>query len=73
MQTRQDALRGRIDSLRAAVVASEIDREQALAMLQDSLTVATATEHSIDPDRHHGAIVYMCPWHTCAGTRHSPN
>jgi hypothetical protein len=72
MQTRQDVLRGRIDSLRVAVNASEIDREHALAMLQASLAVAT-TDHSIDPDRHPGAIVYMCPWHTCAGTRHSPN
>ena len=71
MQTRQDALRGRIDSLREAVVASELDREQALAMLKDSL--AAATWLSTDPDRDPGAIVYMCPWHTCAGTRHSPN
>jgi hypothetical protein len=71
-----EALRSRIDALRAAARSSEplrrdletdpqaaLERHGLLARRGDTLRNALTS-------RHDGTSAHRCPWHTCQGTRH---
>lgn len=71
MQTAHDLVRSKVDALRSAVTAGEVNQGQAIEALAGVAACESSVDHSIsNPDMHRGGALHMCPWHTCQATRH---
>lgn len=73
MQMNQDVIRHRVDGLRVAMQARQIDRDQAVRALAAEASRVEGECAARYPERHLGGALHMCPWHTCQGTRISPD
>jgi len=62
--------------LRSALNANSIDRVEAAGVLRH-IAKETAREpvdgSAMQIEDHGGRPLHMCPWHTCQGTRFSPD
>ncbi len=71
MQTAHDLVRLKVDALRSAMAAREVNQGQAIKALADIAACESPVDRSIsNPDMHRGDALHMCPWHTCQATRH---
>ncbi len=76
MNISHDVIRNRVDGLRAAMHAKAIEREQAVGALTGD--ASQSRPGSVDrsmpyPESHLRGALHMCPWHTCQGTKISPD
>ncbi len=76
MGINHDVIREQIDKLRFDVRSGVIGQEQSYLALTDKTSqciAGSATRTSQFPESHLGGALHMCPWHTCQGTRISPD
>jgi hypothetical protein len=65
------SLREQVDGLRSSVQAGEIRLESAESILKSSsASMERRPSRSELDSQHSGRGVHMCPWNTCAATRH---
>lgn len=74
MKMEHDLVREKVDSLRVSMRVA--DRGQALRALtgDGSTSMGDPVDRPLRyPESHLGGTLHMCPWHTCQGTRISPD
>ncbi|WP_156901425.1 hypothetical protein [Azohydromonas australica] len=67
--TLKDAVRARVDEMRSTHTAPALDTQHVVTALVASLPV-DAPRAADKNQSSHGGAAHMCPWHTCAATRH---
>jgi len=66
-----EEIRSRVDALRLGSVAEENAKADLLAFLKSRGLLENDVRPMLEPEtRHDARTVHMCPWHTCANTKH---
>jgi hypothetical protein len=70
-----EEIRGKADALHLGFMAVDVARQDAKADLLGFLKSRGLLENEVrpmlEPETRHGArTMHMCPWHTCANTKH---
>ena len=74
MLSQTEQIRSKVDALRSGFMAEEAARQDAQADLLGFLKSRGLLEEikpMLEPEtRHDARTLHMCPWHTCANTKH---
>jgi hypothetical protein len=66
-----EEIRNKVDALRLGFMAEESARADLLGFLKSRGLLETEVRPMLEPEtRHDARTVHMCPWHTCANTKH---
>lgn len=68
MNNDQNEIRRVADGLRSSMNRGAISAAQARSALADRVNGSDAHRESVE--QGHDGTLHMCPWHTCAATRH---
>jgi hypothetical protein len=65
-----EVIRSKVDALSLGYMAEENAKADLLAFLK-SRGLLEENRPMLEPDtRHNARTAHMCPWHTCANTKH---
>ena len=74
MLSQTEQIRSKVDALRLGFMAEDAARQDAKADLLGFLKSRGLLEDEVrmlEPEtRHDPRTLHMCPWHTCANTKH---
>ena len=66
-----EQIRSRVDGFVADDLARQDAKADLLGFLKSRGLLETEAKPMLEPEtRHDARTVHMCPWHTCANTKH---